>query len=60
MNKAIGFPCQWCGEPLKYVVDKGYVHRDGELYKRRAVPCGRCKGSGQEWVDDHCALPRRS
>ena len=38
--------CVWCGEPLKLDPDKGWVHADGELYKKR--PDGS---------DDHCALP---
>lgn len=69
--------CMWCGNELRFVLDKGYVHQDGELYRRKQVPCrycstagGRsgsvavacrmCQGTGRMWVDDHCALPKRS
>jgi len=69
--------CLWCDEPLTWLQGKGYVHQDGEPYRRRqvrcrycaggggragsiAVACRMCQGTGYMWVDDHCALPRRS
>lgn len=40
--------CVRCGERLHFDPDKGWVHEDGQVYKKR--PDGS---------DDHCALPRR-
>ena len=39
--------CVWCGEELKFELGRGWVHMDGQLYKKR--PDGK---------DDHCALPK--
>lgn len=46
--------CLWCGEQLHYVLGRGWLHPDGQLYKQKYDP-----KSGQ-MVDDHCALPDRS
>ena len=40
--------CVWCGERLHFDLKKGWVHQDGQLYKKRL-----------DGSDDHCALPRR-
>ena len=37
--------CIWCNEALKWVQGKGYVHEDGELYRRRQAPCRYCTDS---------------
>ena len=35
--------CLWCGEPLKFVLGKGWVHQDGQLYKtKRYERCPSC------------------
>lgn len=41
--------CLWCGEQLKCVPGKGYVHLDGQVYKTFV---------GEDGVerDDHCAF----
>ena len=50
--------CIWCGEELKYVSGKGWLHPDGKLYKQKLVKTERHPEG--ELVDDHCALPKRS
>lgn len=68
--------CLWCGEPLRFISGKGWVHLDGRIYKTRfdfprfCRECGRrilegycevCKKQFQkEEVDDHCVLPIRN
>jgi len=42
--------CLWCAEPLKFVVGKGWLHEDGELYKTFVGADGKVR-------DDHCAFP---
>lgn len=65
--------CLWCGEELKFVRGKGWVHQDGKLYKTKKVYprfCRKCHNRlhngfcnicgiqyEKEEVDDHCALP---
>jgi hypothetical protein len=39
--------CGRCGEELIFDEKKGWVHQDGEVYKKR--------GDGK---DDHCVLPQ--
>lgn len=40
--------CVWCGEELRFVVGKGWIHlSDGQMYRQN--PDG---------TDNHCALPR--
>lgn len=67
--------CMWCGEQLIFSRGKGWVHRDGKVYKTRvAYPrfcpvcvgllldgfCGKClKQYPKQEIDDHCALPIR-
>jgi len=46
--------CLWCGEELLYMIGRGWLHPDGQLYKQKYDP-----ESGR-MVDDHCALPVRS
>lgn len=41
--------CAWCGEELKFVNGKGWIHQDGSIYKQ-----------GVDGKDDHCVLPKRS
>ncbi len=45
--------CNWCGEPLKFLRDKGFVHLDGNLYKRKIMIVD---GKKTEY-DEHYALP---
>ena len=40
--------CVGCGERLRFNLKEGWVHMDGEIYKK-----------GPDGSDDHCALPRR-
>ena len=36
--------CLWCGEPLRFIPGKGWVHQDGKLYKEvRRQHCPYCK-----------------
>jgi len=35
--------CKWCGEELKFIRGKGWVHQDGELYKTKLVYPSRCR-----------------
>lgn len=67
--------CLWCGEILRFVFSKGWVHPDGKIYKtrlefprfcrkrgRRILEgyCEVCKVQYQkEEYDDHCAFPVR-
>lgn len=62
--------CHWCGQPLHYVRNRGYVHPEGGSYM---MYCKECGWSGAPWPsprtcpkcgsaeirDDHCALPER-
>jgi len=50
-NEVSEMRCLYCGEELKFVEGKGWVHQNGKLYKTKIV-------NGQE-VDDHCARPLR-
>jgi len=63
--------CIWCGEPLKFIMGRGWVHPEGGLYKMR---CDSCRWSGAPYPsprhcpncgsgglrDDHIARPDRS
>jgi len=65
--------CQWCGEELRFVNGKGWVHQNGQIYKTKLEyplfcrKCGNRLHEGvcftcgvqyqKEEVDDHCALP---
>lgn len=50
--------CVWCGEELKFIQGKGWVHLNGELYKTKIKKTERHPEG--EVVDDHCALPKMS
>jgi DNA-directed RNA polymerase subunit RPC12/RpoP len=63
--------CIWCGEPLRFVPGRGWVHEEGGSYVMRCRQCGwkgapypspaQCPRCGSEGLrDDHCALERRS
>jgi hypothetical protein len=41
--------CVWCGEAIHFVLKEGWVHRDGQAYKKR--PDGSL---------DHQALPKHN
>lgn len=41
--------CLWCGERLKFVAGKGWLHQDGQVYKTFVGPDGVQR-------DDHCAF----
>lgn len=59
--------CCWCGEELKYVKGRGWLHAAGGLYMVRCKSCGWkaappntpkfCPECGGDVVDDHYALP---
>jgi len=59
--------CHWCGEILRFVQGKGYVHEGGGAYLQYCDNCGwsgsftvptfRCPKCGGDLRDDHCALP---
>ena len=58
--------CQHCNEPLRFVLGKGWVHENGQLYVMKCKACGKlrtvygkhvaCVCGCESWVDDHCAL----
>lgn len=60
--------CMYCGELLKFLDDKGWVHQNGSIYIMECKDCGyvgetsiRCpKCQSINYVDHHCALPIRS
>ena len=70
-----GMICLWCGDPLYFSREKGWVHPDGKTYKtsfnypRICRKClasiheGFCCVCGHQYnleeVDDHCVLPVR-
>lgn len=42
--------CHWCGEELRFIPGRGWVHQDGKTYKTYIGADGKER-------DDHCALP---
>lgn len=59
--------CRICGEDLKFIRGKGWVHSDGNVYKRRLMTpkeikrfyenFGRYPKEDEKYVDDHCVQP---
>jgi len=63
--------CLYCGEELRFIRGRGYVHKQGGTYSMFCPTCGwrgspfpsptKCPLCGSyELRDDHCALPKRS
>lgn len=61
--------CVWCGERLRWMTGRGWVHEDGGLYVMWCPDCGwrgapypspsSCPRCGSREVrDHHCALAR--
>jgi hypothetical protein len=59
--------CHWCGQNLKFVAGRGWVHPEGGTYMMRCPDCGwtgalypspmdcpACGGHGLR--DDHCVM----
>ena len=47
--------CKWCREPLKFDEDKGWVHLDGEKYRKKIDIV-----TGEEIMDiDHMAMEEK-
>jgi len=44
--------CKWCGEELKFIRGKGWVHQDGKLYKTRLVYPSECRVCHTKLTDD--------
>lgn len=63
------YVCQRCGDLVKHVPGRGWVHRQGGTYVQRCEACGfqaayypspvRCPicSALHEWRDDHCVMP---
>lgn len=60
--------CRWCGEPLRWLPTRGWVHQQGGVYKVHCATCGWqgapyptpvvCPACGARDIRDlHCALP---
>ena len=64
--------CHWCHEELRFILGRGYIHRQGGIYAMVCRACGwkgalypsptacpQC-GQGHELRDDHCARPEEA
>ncbi len=59
--------CKWCGEELRFVPQRGWVHEDGGIYMVECEQCGwmgapfptptRCPKCNGNVRDNHCAFP---
>ena len=56
MDDEIVQKCMYCGEELRFVPGKGWVHAsDGQLYKQKWVYPRICRKCGSRLQDGYCS-----